>query len=564
MKKKYFKLGMHRTKIILLSILTTFLFVIFSVILAIRIINPYKVSIYNYESYLSRNVIKKIKTKYSYHTFGEINEFTKAINSNKAVAGVGSDHQIAQLIIEGKIRKVNLEKVFGANYDKDTFKSYKEYVYHFYEDILQKHLDEFHQKIINEIKKINPNNEVIWKKSLNGKQLAMPYLTNKNGKRWDPNSKEEPTAFEADSKLDKDDHFYEFLVPYLIQDKVIAYNTNKQYRPHLKNIDTINMEDKKTWLEIIKELINDIHNYKKVNWTNSFLDNTMIGQFYAHEQGLKKYINSDGKVTPLTLENYKEIIDYFIEFVQRATGKSIKDPNHNKLVTDGLELVNDIIEPKPTKPDISIMYNGDALDSYYGNDNFNVLNKPQIKYVRPKNNYLLLDAWIVSSNVSDKETDELMSFFNKNVFHGYNWEKEKFVREYFKKVYQSLSAENPSLKEKIHNHLFFDKEKNKPKNIQELDKEFYKQNRETFLNSFDFVPSVENFDAVNYTTGYKFLNDFLKEHYFLNEDLSIDEEGKKIFTIPNDPNNINHQSYQPINLKLRTAINDYYFNKTKS
>lgn len=150
--KKSWKFGAHKTRIILLSILTVFLFFIFALILAIKIVNPYKVSIYNYESYLSRNVIQKIKTKYSYHTFGEINEFTKAINSNKAVAGVGSDHQIAQLVIEGKLRKVNLEKVFGKEYDKTKYRTYKDYVYHFYEDILQKHLDEFHQKIIEEIK----------------------------------------------------------------------------------------------------------------------------------------------------------------------------------------------------------------------------------------------------------------------------------------------------------------------------------------------------------------------------------------------------------------------------
>ena len=562
--KKSWKFGAHKTRIILLSILTVFLFFIFALILAIKIVNPYKVSIYNYESYLSRNVIQKIKTKYSYHTFGEINEFTKAINSNKAVAGVGSDHQIAQLVIEGKLRKVNLEKVFGKEYDKTKYRTYKDYVYHFYEDILQKHLDEFHQKIIDEIKKINPENKIQFGSGLNSKKLAMPYLVDEDGKRWDPKGTKKPIAFEADSDLSKPDYCYDFLVPYLLQDKVIAYNTNKKYRPHLTNIDTIDMKNKEKWLDIMKELINKIHNYKKVNWTNSFLDNTMIGQFYAQEQGLKQYIDKNNKVSPLTLENYREIIDYFIEFVEKATGKSIKDPNYNKLVTDGLELVNDIIEPKPTKPDISIMYNGDALDSYYANDNFGVLNKPQIKYKRPKNNYLLLDAWIVSNNVSDKETDRLMYFFNKYVFHGYNWEKEKFILKYFKKVYENLMTNDHSLKQEYLKHLFENNDVNKPKNIQNIDKTFFKKYYDAFKDSFNFAPTVESFDAVNYTTGFKLLNQFLREHYFLKDDLTHDETARDIFTISNDPTKIIHQSYQPINLKLRTAINDYYFSKTKS
>ena len=118
----------------------------------------------------------------------------------------------------------------------------------------------------------------------------------------------------------------------------------------------------------------------------------MIGQFYATEENKENFINHN-KVSEITEDNYQKIFDYFLEFVQKSTGYSIKDTRHNKLTTDGLELVNDIIEPKPSKPDISIMYNGDSLDSYYANDNFaNLEDRKEIDIVRPKNNYLLLDA----------------------------------------------------------------------------------------------------------------------------------------------------------------------------
>ena len=157
-----------------------------------------------------------------------------------------------------------------------------------------------------------------------------------------------------------------------------------------------------------------------------------------------------------------------------------------------------------------------------------------------------------------------MDFFNKYVFHGYNWEKEKFILEYFKKVYQNLMANDKSLKQEYLKNLFKNNDFNKPKNIQDIDKTFFSKYYDTFKDSFNFAPTVESFDAVNYTTGFKLLNQFLREHYFLKEDLTHDETARDIFTISNDPTKIIHQSYQPINLKLRTAINDYYFSKTKS
>jgi len=44
-------------------------------------------------------------------------------------------------------------------------------------------LDEFHQKIIEEIKKINPENKIQFGSGLNSKKLAMPYLVDEDGKR---------------------------------------------------------------------------------------------------------------------------------------------------------------------------------------------------------------------------------------------------------------------------------------------------------------------------------------------------------------------------------------------
>ena len=569
-KNKVRSLPLHTIKIILLSILMAFLFIIFIWILIIRVSNPFKVSIYNYESYLSRSVISKIKTEYSYHTFSEINEFTKAINNNKAVAGVGSDHQIAQLVIEGKVKKLNLNKVFDLpselkddekNNDPNKRFLLKQRIYELYEPILRNHLDAYEEKIYELIKQINPKNEI--KRYRNG-NLITPYLYYEN---QDTNSGR-ILGFEADSK-EGIDHFYQFLIPYLLQDKVIAYNKNPKYRPNIKNVEQIasNLQGKTKWLEIIQTLVQK-HNYSYTNWTNSYLDNAMIGQFYATEENKENFINHN-KVSEITEDNYKKIFDYFLEFVQKSTGYSIKDTRHNKLTTDGLELVNDIIEPKPSKPDISIMYNGDSLDSYYANDNFaNLEDRKEIDIVRPKNNYLLLDAWMVSNNVNDQQTDKLMNFLKENAFTGYKWKEKEFEQAYFKTIYEQLIKDFPERKDEFLEALFKNKNADTPIDVEdniesEKFKKIYDEFRDVFSENFGFNHAIDNFNAVNYTPPYFEMNKFIKKYYFRKEGFEEDKKANEIFEISNK-NGVIHQIYQPINLKLRTAIIDYYYNKTKS
>ena len=45
--------------------------------------------------------------------FKEINEFSQALNAERAIAGVGSDFQAAQLIIDNKIKKLDFTQIYG-------------------------------------------------------------------------------------------------------------------------------------------------------------------------------------------------------------------------------------------------------------------------------------------------------------------------------------------------------------------------------------------------------------------------------------------------------------------
>ncbi|SFW05564.1 Uncharacterised protein [Chlamydia abortus] len=113
------------------------------------------------------------------------------------------------------------------------------------------------------------------------------------------------------------------------------------------------------------------------------------------------------------------------------------------------------------------------------------------------------------------------------------------------------------------NHLFNDNDFLKPKDVNELDKKFFKENHEIFQDSFDFCDATENFNAVNYTPALSNLNRFLEKFYFKDENLEDDQVAMDIFKIENS-SKVYYQSYQPLDLKLRTTMNDYYFEKTKS
>lgn len=49
------------------------------------------------------------------------------------------------------------------------------------------------------------------------------------------------------------------------------------------------------------------------------------------------------------------------------------------------------------------MYNGDALDAFYSEDNFQSVESGLIRFIRPKNTYMLMDNWIISKSLSKKK-----------------------------------------------------------------------------------------------------------------------------------------------------------------
>lgn len=540
----------HRLKLILLSIFTSLLFLFFVIILFLKLSNPYKVSIYNYESYLNKDIINKVKKDYSYHVFTNLDEFTRAIKNKKAVAGVSSDYQIARLILENKLKKINFQKAFNITYNDNNK---KEIIMNLYTKEVKKQFDFYDNWIIEEIKKINPENTIYENK-------FKPYIYY--------NDKKEILGFEVDGE-NGIDSFYEFLIPYFTLDKMIVYNTeNFEIFKNKRNnvVSSANFDEIKNgmeWYNIIKSLVQKYKN-PRIYWTNWFLDNAMIGQFYKYylNDNTQRDLNGNWKLLDKT--NYEDIFDHFNKFVLDATGASIKDINRNKLVTDGQELVSSIIEPINGKADIAIMYNGDVLDAYYGKDNFASLEESNnISFVRPKYSYTNIDAWIISKDTNNFESDKLLSRLNKYIFSDVIKNENDLNREYIQNVYQEIK-ENSGLDQNTIKHNLFRNE-NETKSLDEIDANFYKENYDFFKNAFAYenLPNINNFDVINYTPSYKNIKNFLKDWYFLDKNKNPDLKAISIFDLET-ASNVEFRPYQPLDLELKTKMIDYYYQKTKS
>lgn len=552
------RLTTHRTRVIFIAIIALLTLGLFLIILFFKISSPFKVSIYNYESYLDKKIITKLKQNYSYHAFTNLDEFTRAINNEKAVAGVGSDYQIAQLILEKKLRKINFAKLFNNSKFNDSTQ-----IKNLYPEIVNKHFDLFEKFIIKKIRQINPENfqQTNWQNISHTKFLPFIYYDKNNN----------ILGFEIDQK-EGIDHFYEFLIPYFIMDKMVVYNTDKTpnkftERSNLKSNENFNdLESLNSWKDIIKTLVSKYKN-PRVYWTNWFQDNAMIGQFYGYESLNKlKYFSKQNEWADINHENFKEIINDWVSLVKDATGESIKNSKTNKLATDGQELVSSIIEPINGKADVSIMYNGDALDAYYGEDNFKKLgNIPHIGFKRPKNTYMNIDAWIISRETSENDADNLLKILYENVIKGAEYSLQDIEMKYLKEVLNLILEDNKLKKDVIINELFIDKNMSMPKNIKDIKKDFFAEYFDYFREAFETMnlPVVNNFHSINYTPGFKNVKNFIEKWYFLNKNQEVDKTALEIFN-PEFNKKINHRIYQPLDLNLKTKIIDYYFQKTKS
>ncbi|SYV97279.1 Uncharacterised protein, partial [Mycoplasmopsis edwardii] len=123
-------------------------FVIVSLLIGIKISSPFRPAFFNYKSYMSKANIDTINEKYEYKTFNEVDEFTVALNNNKAIAGIGSDFQAITLIKKGFIQKINFEKLLNRQQPIKNQKELKEILKQIYTPAVFAHLESYDEELL--------------------------------------------------------------------------------------------------------------------------------------------------------------------------------------------------------------------------------------------------------------------------------------------------------------------------------------------------------------------------------------------------------------------------------
>ncbi|QJR44424.1 hypothetical protein [Mycoplasma miroungirhinis] len=533
----------------ILGFFITIILSIFSILsvtfaVTIKLQTGYKPSIYNYGSYLQPSIINELKSKYNYKVFNDINEFTTALNNEKAIAGVGSDFQAAQLIIDDKIKKIDFKSLF--NIEGNVLDGLE----HIFRKEIIEHLKIYDDYILQLITTKYPHK----------------LLSDKN-------------SYDVDGDK-KADHFWEYVIPYYSQDKVIAYNIDNTFRPHIKLTDEekengIDFKDK-SWFGIMKTLKE--HGYTNFGWNNAYYDNLMIGAFYEDFKNPGSTIDKQtNQLKQFDFSNYKQAIDSFNNFVKDTTSYDIRDTKHNFLIGDGLELLNTLIEPKFNKADAAILYNGDAIDAYYSSDNFGNTPDGNIRFIRPKNNYLLVDVWIQAKSLTDKQSKDFILELKNTLYNGLDVKEsvDEIQKRYEIAYLDTLKtlineSQKQPLKNSVEEQIFNILNENNIDNnlsveiinqIWNLHNEDEEAWEDQFSDAFSDIKYTEiiNFNYINYTPTLQSTYNFIKKWYFGTDDVAI-----QLYNQPNQSNDYNVYIYQIIDTQLRTAISTYYYKSIKS
>ncbi|MGL5308463.1 MAG: hypothetical protein ACRC9F_00220 [Metamycoplasmataceae bacterium] len=366
-----------------------------------KTINPYKPTIYNYQSYVNPDLIPEIEKNYSYREYKLNSEFNNAIDNNKAIAGISSDYMLIDLINNNKISKINFLEAFGV--ENPTL---------FYSDATNKQL-EFFDKFI------APNASV--KGDADGDGIA--------------------------------DRFSEYIIPIWINNKVFIYNSDKINN----NVPDFTGNDF-SHENILKELRRS--GVDVWSWVNAPIENSVIGS------------ELESFDTTLTNNNYVKRIDQFAQIVKNGTGHEISDFSVNVFEGDSDVVLQSTIDPKSFIQG-SYLFNGDALDAYWSEDNFSNVPTGTIKLVKPRNSLSFVDGFVVSASISEKNQVELLKNLIPAFFEGKFMTKEEIALE--------VTSEDGTI-------------------------------------DWEGLASLSNFDYVNYTPTSIGEYEFVLENYFVDED----------------------------------------------
>lgn len=411
-------------KILVLPIL---ILVAFIAAISFKALHPFKPTILNYAQYTSPKQIETINKKYTYKEYKGIEQFNYSLENDKAIAGIGADYTIVGLIKKNKIQKIN----FKANFNVDNPMPY-------YTEAVQKQLRYFDQFLVG-------------------------IDNDKDG---------------------QDDKFYEYIIPYFINTKVLAINLKKS-----KILASeLTKYDKASLLDALQFLAKK--GITIFGWNDTKIENTILGS------------NSDK--LKITIDNYKNLINNFAQILKKGTGYQINNSDHNIFEPDSDVLLQNIINPR-SAIQVANIYNGDALDAYYSEDNFATEKDSEVVHsIKINNSPSILDCFVISNSISEEVAQELIKFLNPIIFEGTYMD------------YSELSNKLVDKKGKI---------------------------------NYDKLGIARNFDYVNYTPVAKGIYNFILDNYF-----DDDKHAEYIYQINKEEIN----PIAPISDETRSSLNIYF------
>ncbi|WP_416322861.1 hypothetical protein O7983_000378 [Mycoplasmopsis felis] len=503
-----------------------FLSTIFITTLTLKKNKSFKPSFYNYKSYMSDDNIEHLNNTFDYKEFDEINQFTNALINNKAAAGIGSDFLAAELANKGLISKLDYSILLNLPELKN---------YLMYDDYLK----EFNELNI----QLKNNKDQEQKASLNNKILEIQQNLNDSKKAKELIKQYVKLTLRPEIwnhlnsyNLNDNNDLWEYFYPYYSQDMVIAYNIKKvsinpENLDENQSIDISKYIDKFINTEPNKEIIQNPYSiinllkiisengYDKWVITDAVRDNMLYGSSYwplpngrTNEKFTGIVQEEDNNSKP-----YEILIDSFVDLIKDGTGFDIRNNKHITLKGDGLEIVNDLINPN--RPDINaaIMYNGDAIDSYYGSDNFpNQVEDGEIRAIKPNQNILLVDGLVLSNKLNQETKDDFMH----NISTGYYSYLSKVIQKYKSIFNQDLEQNFDNLQNKlVENHII---EIWKDFKTEELSEQWNDLNNDVIINFVNKIASI--IDLSSKENNQEFINFYdLRQKYLKKAEQDINK-----------------------------------------
>lgn len=315
---------------------------------------------WNYEQHIAPQEEAGMRKDVGFNAYGDLNSLETAVLGNKVISAISSDYQAADFAKKGIIQKIDFEELWGLNYKYIPGSNTKELPKKQQQENLGKLLENIYTPLVFEI-------------------LDKGYDLGEN-------------------------HLWEYVVPYFVQQKVIAFDIEKKpngWKPEEKKA----LEDPIKFKQLFKDksykgILNTLRDfgYHRLIVNDYLRDNMMIGS----------EISSGGFSSKPNINDYKEHIDNFKKTIEDSDGFNQKVRSNNvNFDTDGTTVLENLVDPSKNW-DTAILYNGDALDAYSNaNENFPSKNNKAVRVVVPDNPIYLIDLLIMPSYIKKDDGNNL-------------------------------------------------------------------------------------------------------------------------------------------------------------